>query len=428
MSFLRRDFLKASAAGSLMVGISGWAGPMAFAAGRAKAHIVVIGGGFGGATVAKYLRLWSRGRVEVTLVERSLNFVSCPISNLVLGGVKSMADITFGYRGLKKHGVRVIQGEVTGIDAEQRQVHLADGQSLSYDRLVLSPGIDFMYDSVPGLMPEIAESGMIPHAWKAGAQTVALKKQLEDMHDGGTFAICIPKAPFRCQPGPYERACMVAHYFKQHKPKSKLLILDANDEPAAKKDLFKKAWAELYPEIIEYRHRHTITGVDSARRRVEFEFDEPVTADVLNIIPAQQAGQLAKPFINKNGRWAGVDWLSLESEVAPNIHVIGDATFAAPGMPKSGHMTNQQAKVAAAAILNLLAEQPVNPEPMMVNTCYSFVDAENAVHVVSVHAWNAQEKTFKIVPGSGGLSVAPSKEEAKYALAWAKNIWADVLT
>lgn len=427
MSFRRRDFLKASAASALMTGISTWAIP-AFAAGRARPHVVVIGGGFGGATAAKYLRLWSRGRVEVTLVERNPNFISCPISNLVLGGVKSMADITFGYGGLKKRGVRVIQGEVTGIDAEQRQVRLADGQSLPYDRLVLSPGIDFMYDSVPDLMPEVAESGMIPHAWKAGAQTVALKKQLVDMKDGGTFAICIPKAPFRCQPGPYERACMVAHYFKQHKPKSKVLILDANDEPVAKKDLFRTAWADLYPGIIEYRHRHTITGVDSAQRRVEFEFDEPVAADVLNIIPAQQAGQLAKPFINKNGRWAGVNWLSLESEVAPNIHILGDATFAAPGMPKSGHMTNQQAKVAVAAILNLLAGQPVNSEPMMVNTCYSFVDVGNAVHIVSVHAWDAQEKTFKTVPGSGGLSVAPSKQEAKYALAWAKNIWADVLT
>ncbi|PKO83057.1 MAG: flavocytochrome C [Betaproteobacteria bacterium HGW-Betaproteobacteria-11] len=426
MTFQRRDFLKASAAGLLLGSLSGRAA-FSFAAGSAKPRVVVVGGGFGGATAARYLRLWSRGGIEVTLVERNPNFISCPISNLVLGGTKTMADISFGYEALKKRGVRVIQGDVLAIDAERRQVRLSDGNSLPYDRLILSPGIDFMYDTLPGLIPEAAESGMIPHAWKAGAQTVALKKQLEKMPDGGTFALCIPKAPFRCQPGPYERACLIAHYFKQHKPKSKVLILDANDEPAAKKDLFRKVWSDIYPEIIEYRSRHTIVGVDVVQRRVEFEFDEPVKADVLNIIPAQKAGHIAQPLVNKNGRWVGVDWLSLESEVAPNIHVIGDATFATSGMPKSGHITNQQAKVVAAALLNLFAGQPVNPEPMMVNTCYSFVDPANAVHVVTVHAWDAQEKTFKLVPGSGGLSAAPSKLEAKFALAWAKNIWADTL-
>lgn len=426
MTFQRRDFLKAAAAGLLLGGLPFYSRE-SFAAGGTKPRVVVIGGGFGGATAARYLRLWSRGGVDVTLVERNPNFVSCPISNLVLGGMKTMADITFGYQGLKKHGVRIIQGDVMAIDAERRQVRLSDGGSLPYDRLVLSPGIDFMYDTLPGLVPEAAESGMIPHAWKAGAQTVALKKQLEDMRDGGTFAICIPKAPFRCQPGPYERACLIANYFKQHKPKSKVLILDANDEPAAKKDLFRKVWSDIYPEIIEYRSRHTIVGVDVVQRRVEFEFDEPVKADVLNIIPAQKAGHIAQPLVNKNGRWVGVDWLSLESAVAPNIHVIGDATFATSGMPKSGHITNQQAKVAAAAILNLFAGQPVNPEPMMVNTCYSFIDAGNAVHVVTIHAWDTQEKTFKLVPGSGGLSAAPSKLEAKFALAWAKNIWTDTL-
>lgn len=426
MSVQRRDFLKASAAGLLLGSLSGRAA-FSFAAGGAKPRVVVVGGGFGGATAARYLRLWSRGSVNVTLIERNPSFISCPFSNLVLGGTKTMADITFGYGTLKKHGVHVIQGDVLAIDAERRQVRLSDGNSLPYDRLLLSPGIDFMYDLLPGLDPEVAESGMIPHAWKAGSQTVALRKQLEEMPDGGTFALCVPKAPFRCQPGPYERACLIAHYFKQRKPKSKVLILDANAEPAAKKDLFLQVWKDAYPGIIEYRPRHTIVGVDVVQRRVEFEFDEPVKADVLNIIPAQKAGHIAQPLVNKNGRWVGVDWLSLESEVAPNIHVIGDATFATSGMPKSGHITNQQAKVAAAALLNLFVGQPVNPEPMMVNTCYSFIDPANAVHVITVHAWDAKEKTFKLVPGSGGLSAAPSKLEAKFALAWAKNIWADTL-
>lgn len=426
MTFQRRDFLKASVASLLLGGLAGRAA-LGFAAGGAKPRVVVVGGGFGGATAARYLRLWSRGGIEVTLVERNPKFISCPISNLVLGGVKTMADITFGYDTLKKHGVRVIQGDVLAIDAERRQVRLSDGGTLPYDRLLLSPGIDFMYETLPGLDPEVAESGMIPHAWKAGSQTIALRKQLEEMEDGGTFALCIPQAPFRCQPGPYERACLIAHYFKQHKPRSKVLILDANAEPVAKKDLFLQVWKEVYRGIIEYRPRHTIVGVDTAQRRVEFEFDDAVKADVLNIIPPQKAGLIAKPLVNKNERWVGVDWLSLESEVAPYIHVIGDATFAAPGMPKSGHMTNQQAKVAAAALLNLFAGQPVNSEPVMVNTCYSFVDPVNAVHVVTVHAWDAQEKTFKLVPGSGGLSATPSKLEAKFALAWAKNIWTDTL-
>ena len=421
--FNRRDFLKASSAGLLVAGAGSLAGCT-----KSGGHVVIVGGGFGGATAAKYIRMWSEGGIDVTLIERNPNFISCPISNLVLAGERSMADITVSYDGLRQRGVRIIQGEVAGIDAEKRTVKLAAGDSISYDRLLLSPGIDFMYDSVPGLTREISENATIPHAWKAGAQTVALRKQLEDMPDGGVFALCIPKAPYRCPPGPYERACMVAHYLKKNKPKSKVLILDANEDVVSKKGLFMKVWSTQYAGMVEYRKEHNITGLDVGSKTVKFDFGDPVKADVLNIVPAQIAASLAKPFINKNNRWVGVDWLSMETEVAKNIHVIGDATFPAPAMPKSGHMANQHAKVAAAAIINLLAGQEVNQEPMVTNTCYSFVDAKNSVHVASAHAYDAKEKTFKVVAGSSGVSVAPSEIEGKFANAWAKNIWADMLT
>jgi sulfite dehydrogenase len=421
--FNRRDFLKASSAGLLVAGAGGLAGCT-----KSGGHVVIVGGGFGGATAAKYIRMWSEGGIDVTLIERNPNFISCPISNLVLAGERSMADITVSYDGLRQRGVRIIQGEVAGIDAEKRTVKLATGDSISYDRLLLSPGIDFMYDSVPGLTREISENATIPHAWKAGAQTVALRKQLEDMPDGGVFALCIPKAPYRCPPGPYERACMVAHYLKKNKPKSKVLILDANEDVVSKKGLFMKVWSTQYAGMVEYRKEHNITGLDVGSKTVKFDFGDPVKADVLNIVPAQIAASLAKPFINKNNRWVGVDWLSMETEVAKNIHVIGDATFPAPAMPKSGHMANQHAKVAAAAIVNLLAGQEVNQEPMVTNTCYSFVDGKNSIHVASAHAYDAKEKTFKVVAGSSGVSVAPSEIEGKFANAWAKNIWADMLT
>lgn len=426
MTFDRRDFLKMAGAGVA-------AGALAVHAQRAAAapsgNVVVVGGGFAGATVAKYLRLWSGGGVQVTLIERNPTFISCPLSNLVLSGDRRMTDLTISYDGLtRKHGVHLVAGEVNAIDAEKKQVRLASGDSIGYDRLVVAPGIDFMYESVPGLTKELSDSKIL-HAWKAGAQTVALRKQIEGMKDGGVMAICIPKIPYRCPPGPYERACLVAHYLKYNKPRSKVLILDANDDVVSKKGLFMKAWAETYKDIVEYRKEQNIIGVDAATNTVKFDFGDPVKADVLNIIPPQTAGGIAKAagLINQNNRWCGVDWLTLESTAAKYVHVLGDATFPAPAMPKSGHMANQQAKVAAAAILDLLAGKEVNQEPMVMNACYSFFDPKNAVHVASVHTYDAKEKTFKSVPGAGGLSSAPTEIEGKFANAWARNIWADSL-
>jgi len=420
--FNRRDFLRALGAATASGALYGCA-----AGSKASGHVVVVGGGFGGATAAKYLRMWSNGGVQVTLIERNAQFISCPISNLVISGDKTLADITVGYEGLKKWGVRVVQDEVTGVDAASRSIRLAHGGEMSYDRLVLSPGVDFMFDAIPGLNNTDAQSRIL-HAWKAGPQTLALRKQLEDMKDGGVYAITIPKAPYRCPPGPYERASVIAGYFRAAKPKSKVLILDANDDVQSKKGLFMKAWADLYPGTLEYRPNSELRDVDVASRTAVLEFDQ-VKADVLNVVPPQRAGEIAVKAGLKliNSRWVDIDWLSMESTSTQGIHVLGDAIFPAPTMPKSGHIANQHAKLAAAAIINLLAGEAPNPAPMLMNTCYSFVDSKNSIHVASVHRYDAEKKTLLPVQGAGGVSAARSELEAISAIGWAKNIWADML-
>ena len=422
MSIGRRGFIQGTLGVSAMAALYGCAG-----AGKGKGHVVVVGGGYGGATAAKYISMWSNGGIRVTLVERNAAFVSCPISNLVLAGEKQLSDITVGYEGLAKYGIKVVQDEVTAVDADKRVVKLAKSGDLAYDRLVLSPGVDFMYDGLPGLQSAAAQQAIL-HAWKAGPQTVALRKQLEAMPDGGVFAMTIPKAPYRCPPGPYERACMVAHYFKTKKPKSKVLVLDANEEIVSKKGLFLKAWADNYKDIIEYRPQSELRDVDVGNRTAILEFDQ-VKADVLNVVPPQRAGDIAAKSGLKliNNRWVDINWLTMESTSTPNIHVLGDAIFPAPTMPKSGHMANQHAKLAAAAIVNLMAGQPPSDAPLVMNTCYSFVDATNVVHVASVHAYDPATKQVQPVKGAGGLSAGPTEMEGKFALAWAKNIWADML-
>ena len=424
MLMKRRDFLKVGAAAGAMASLYGCAG-----GGKASGHVVVVGGGYGGATIAKYLRMWSEGGVQVTLIERNPSFISCPISNLVIGGTKTMEDITVSYDGLKsKWGVRVVQDDVVAVDAAKKTISLKAGGSMSYDRLVLSPAVDFMWDEFHGLKSADAQSKIL-HAWKAGPQTVALRKQLESMKDGGTYAISIPKAPYRCPPGPYERACLVANYFKQSKPKSKVIILDANEDVMSKKGLFTKAWADLYKGIIEYRNNSEVKDVEADTNTAVLEFDK-FKADVLNIIPPHRAGDIAAKSGIKmiNNRWVDINWLSMESTSTPGIHVLGDAVFPAPTMPKSGHMANQHGKLAAAAILNQLAGLEPNPEPVVMNTCYSFVDAKNVIHVSSIHQYDAATKTVQPVKGAGGVSAARNELEGKVAMGWAKNIWADMLT
>jgi sulfite dehydrogenase len=419
---IRRRRLIGAGAALAAASIAGCATPTGS---RSIGRVIVIGGGFGGATAAHYLKMWG-GNVDVTMIDRNADFVSCPISNLVIGGHQSIGDITRGYGGLRAIGVQVLQAEVTAIDAAAKMVRLADGRRLPYDRLVVSPGVDFMTAGVPGLQAAL-DSGRIAHAWKAGPQTVALRRQLEAMPDGGVFAMSIPASPYRCPPGPYERACMVASYFKVAKPRSKIVIYDANPDIQSKKGLFMKAWADHYPGMIDYRPNSILRQV-TADNVAKFDFEDSRAA-VINVIPPQRAGDIAREagLVTANDRWCGVNWLTLESTAVPGIHVLGDATLSAPAMPKSGHMANQQAKVAAAAILALLKGEAVNAAPVVMNTCYSFVTATDVVHVASVHQYDAADKTFKAVPGSGGVSSAASAIEGRYALSWAQNIWSDML-
>jgi sulfide dehydrogenase [flavocytochrome c] flavoprotein subunit len=423
MAFNRREFLKLAAAGAGAATLSACGG--AGLSGGHKAQVVVVGGGFGGATAAKYLRMWD-DNIEVTLIERNQKFVSCPLSNLVIGGSKTIDDLTIGYSTLhSKYGINVLHAEVLGIDPLKQSVTTSAGV-LSYHRLIISPGIDFMYpDGLAGLASEAAQ-GQVPHAWKAGAQTVILRKQLEAMPDGGVYVLSIPKAPYRCPPGPYERVCQVAFYLKANKPKSKIIVLDANPEITSKKGLFTKVWAEMYPGMIEYKPNNAAEEVDVATRTIKTEF-EKIKADVLNVVPPQKAGGVANlaGVVNVDNRWCGVDFVTYESKAQQSIHVIGDAVSAP--LPKSGHMANQTAKVCAGAIVALVNGYPVAKTPKFANTCYSFVNAKEAMHVAGVYQYDPEKKTMAAVEGTVGVSATWTDIEGGYAQAWANNIWSDAL-
>ncbi len=389
--------------------------------GKARPHVVVIGGGYGGATAAKYIRMWSEGTIDVTLVEPNASFVSCPLSNLVLGGSRQIADLTMSYAPLAaQHGIRVIHSTAQDVDPIKRSVTLAQGQQLQYDRLIVSPGVDFMFDALPG-------SAAAMHAWKAGAATLALRAALEAMPDGGTFVMTIPQAPYRCPPGPYERACQIAHYFGRAKARSKVLILDANEDVVSKGALFRRIWAQRYPGMIEYRPQFNTVRAEGST--VVSELGDRVQASVLNVIPPQRAGDIAvrTGLANVNRRWCGVDFLSFESTAVPNVHVLGDAIQTSPLMPKSAHMANQHAKVCAAAVVDMLSGRAPDRQPVLTNTCYSFVSDSDVIHVASVHAYDAAQKTLLVVPGSGGVSAQASAQEGVYAFNWARNIWRDTL-
>ncbi|HVP08193.1 MAG TPA: NAD(P)/FAD-dependent oxidoreductase [Burkholderiales bacterium] len=417
--FKRRDFLKLTASAAALAGLGCASIPT-------RARVVVVGGGFGGATAARYLRLWDPS-IDVVLIERESRFTSCPLSNLVLGGYASMQDISRDYDGLRRHGVQVVQDEVAAVDAAKKSVRLARGGDIAYERLVVSPGIDFNFGEIHGYEAAM-QSGRVLHAWKAGPQTEALRKQLVEMRDGGVVVLSIPLAPYRCPPGPYERASLIAAYLKQAKPRSKLLVLDANPDVTSKGPLFKKAWADFYKGTLEYRGNAKAVGIDAANGTVKLEVED-VKGDVLNVVPPQRAGDLAQKagLITTNNRWCDVDWRSMESKKVPGVHVLGDATLSAALMPKSGSMANGHAKIAAAAIIEMLnGRAPVDPK--ILNTCYSFVSPKEAIRVSSVHQWDAAKGTLLTVPGSGGVSAARSEAEAAFAWDWARNIWADALS
>ena len=422
--FGRRAFLKAVGAGAAGAALSGCAG--APQATKPVARVVVIGGGYGGATAARYIRAWGGGAIEVFLIERNTQFVSCPLSNLVLGGSRRIEDLTRGYGRLRDEGVVVLHDEVTGIDAARKRISLTRIADLNFDRLVVSPGVDFIHDQIAGYDTEAQKT--ILHAWKAGPETVALRRQLEAMRDGGVVLLSIPKAPYRCPPGPYERASQIASYLKQAKPKSKILVLDGNEDIVSKKGLFLAAWNDLYKGLIQYMPNHEVKEVAAKAGSVKTDF-ESFKADVLNVIPPQRAGNIAAQgkLITTNNRWCDVDWMTMESKAAPGIHVLGDATLSASAMPKSASMANNHAKIAAGAIVAALTGRPVNPQPVIANVCYSYVSDKEAMHVTSVHRYDAEKKTILPVAGAGGVSPQRSELEKAYADAWARNIWADTL-
>ena len=398
-------------------------------AAKPAARVVVIGGGFGGATCAKYLRIYDPS-LNVTMIEQNATYTTCPGSNWVIGGLKNMDEIVQNYNALRaKHGVNVVHDRVTAVDAGKRVVMLASGKTVEYDRLVMSPGIDFRWGAIEGY--DEAASHVMPHSWKAGPQTALLIKQLQAMPDGGTFIMCPPAMPFRCPPGPYERASMVAHYFKMHKPRSKVLILDAKDQ-FSKQGLFTDAWNELYPGMIEFvpgSRGGKVHHVDPKTMTVYT--DEGMTAhkgDVVNIIPPQRAADIATAvgLANEAG-WCPVNQHTFESTLIPGIHVIGDSSVAG-ALPKSGHTANNIAKMTAASIVSILrGVKP--PTPSHVNTCYSLVGPEYGISVAAVYRLG-EDGVLAGVKGAGGLSPAKAPgllrtQEAGYARGWYASITAD---
>jgi NADPH-dependent 2,4-dienoyl-CoA reductase/sulfur reductase-like enzyme len=392
---------------------------------QAQARVVVIGGGFAGATCARELQ--RRRNVAVTLVEPSRAFTACPFSNGVIAGLRELREQEFGYDGVAKTGVAVVHQTATRVDAEARRVTLADGASLDYDRLVIAPGIDLRFDALQGYDEAAAET--MPHAWKAGPQTLLLRRQLEAMEDGGTVVMAAPPNPFRCPPGPYERASLVAHYLKTRKPKSKLIVLDAKDA-FSKQRLFQVAWKELYPGLLEWvplSGGGKVTGVDVASKTLVTEFGRH-KADVANVIPPQRAGRIAEAagVADRTG-WCPVDPATFESKLKANIHVVGDAAIMG-GMPKSAFAANSQAKVCAEAVATLLrGDKPA--EPKLINTCYSLVAPDYGISVAGVYRPSGGQ--LADVEGAGGVSPADAPRsfralEATYAEAWFRTITSEV--
>lgn len=418
----RRHFLRLAGGIGAASAVGGWHRK---ARAAASARVVVIGAGFGGATCARYLRKADPG-IAVTIVEPNQRVITCPFSNLVLGGLRTMESITHKYDGLRREGIEIVHAHASAIDPKARTVKLSDGKSLSYDRLVVAPGISFKWKAIEGYGERAAQT--MPHAWTAGAQTTLLQKKLQAMKDGGVVVIAAPPNPFRCPPGPYERASMIAHYLTQHKPKSKILILDAKDQ-FSKQGLFLDGWSRLYPEMIEWipvSKGGGVRAVDAKKMLVETELDAH-QADVANIIPPQAAGEIAHRagLTNETG-FCPVDPKTFESKKQPGIHVVGDAAIAGT-MPKSAFAANSQAKLAAAAIVAALRGGEL-ADATFVNTCYSLIGPQYGISIVGVY--RIGERGISDVPGAGGVSPRDAdadfrRNEAKYAEGWYAGITAD---
>ena len=419
MTIKRRAFLQTGAAALVSA-------PLLSGADKGQS-IVVIGGGFGGATVAKYLKRFNPA-LRVTLIEPNADFVMCPMSNRVVYGGITLKNISTPYdRFVTKYDIKWIRAMADDIDPEKKVVRVGN-ERVAYDRLIVSPGVEYDYQGIAGMESARAQE-LVPHAWKAGAQTQRLKELLYAMPQGGTIAMHIPKVPYRCPPGPYERASLIAYYLQARNPKAKLLVFDSNPEIQSKKGLFEAVWKNKYAGLLEYVPNAEVESVDAANMTLELKVHGKQKVNVINLIPPQKAGAIARRvgLATVGNRWCGVDFLTYESTRHQGIHVLGDSIAGSPGMPKSGHMANQEAKVCASAIAALSVGQPVPTEPLIANTCYSFVSQSEVIHVASVHRYDAEKKAMVTVPGAGGLSPAPSQVEALYAMAWAANIMNDTL-
>jgi NADPH-dependent 2,4-dienoyl-CoA reductase/sulfur reductase-like enzyme len=419
MNFSRRTVLQAAGVSLANLPFSSYA--------QSDERIVIIGAGFGGATAAKYLKRFNPA-LRITLIEPNAEFVMCPLSNRVINGGMSMRDLMRPYdRFVAKYDLRWVKALADEIDPVAREVRVGK-EKIPYDRLIVSPGVDYNYEDIPGLTTPQAQA-LVPHAWKAGPQTQRLREMLFAMPPGGVVAMHIPKVPYRCPPGPYERASLIAYMLRDRNPKAKLLVFDSNPEIQAKKGLFEAAWKSRYAGLLEYIPNAEVESVDAKARTLDFKVQGKQKVDVLNLIPPQRAGVIARRagLADVGGRWCGVDFLSYESNVHKGIHVLGDSVAGAPGMPKSGHMANQEAKVCAGAIAAQSLGQPIPQLPIIANTCYSFVSQTEVIHVASVYRFDAAKKTMVAAPGSGGLSAAPTVAEGLYAMAWAGNIMNDTL-
>lgn len=424
MALDRRNFLKLLGASAASLPLIGHAGDAPARPGR---RVVVIGGGFGGTIAAKYVRMLDPA-IEVVLIERNRQHVSCPFSNQVIAGIRQISDLTIGYDKLAaNYGIKMVCDEVTAIDPAAREVVTKSGK-IGYDRLIVSPGIDFRFDEIEGYDPATTPE-ILPHAWKAGAQTLLLKKQVESMADGGTVIISMPLTPFRCPPGPYERACMIAMYLKKNKPRSKVILLDANPDIVSAGPLFTRAWDAYYKDIIEYLPAKRVTRVDARTKTVFVEGVEGIKGDVVNFVPPQRAGAIAvsSGLVGADRNWCPVKVSTFESTIHNNIHVIGDAAVAG-AMPKAGYSANSQAKVCAMNVVALM-----NGRETMdftgINTCYSAITEEEDISVAAVY--KVAQGNIVAVHDSGGMSpidFSAARLEHVYAESWLKNILTEMST
>ncbi|OIO77753.1 MAG: flavocytochrome C [Hydrogenophilales bacterium CG03_land_8_20_14_0_80_62_28] len=428
MAIDRRDFLKATAALGTLGALTGCASLST--ARKAGPKVVIVGAGFGGATCARYLKAWDPN-IDITLIEANRDFISCPFSNTVLAGMNNLESLTFSYDHLRNIVDSFVQDRVTAIDSVKRRVRTASGLHFDYDRLVLAGGVEFLFDKVPGYTE--AAQRTIKHAWKASVeQTGVLRQQLAAIPDGGVFVMSIPRMPFRCPPAPYERACLVANYFKNTKPRAKVIVLDSNPDIVVMKQLFLTAWKKHYGfetanSMIDYRPDNDIHQLDAKKMVVHTNFDD-ISGDVINIIPPMRAAaltELAGARASDNGHWCPIDYRTFESTIVPNVHVLGDSALSV--FPKSGSVANNTGKMCAAALVELLNNRWPDNAPVVTNTCYAASTDHTAFNVAAVFRYDPVAKNMVAELGGSGISKQESELEFSYMESWAKNVWADSL-